>query len=100
MSEGRDEYASSEALGAASAKMAASAVRSVAEGAAELAAATAIEDMAEALANDSAYGTGRARRTNHGSPGKAAAAVTSPAPKPAMRPTSKRSPRKPAKPQT
>ena len=43
MNEGRDEYTSSEALGAASAEMAASAVRSVAQGAAELAAAKAIE---------------------------------------------------------
>jgi hypothetical protein len=64
MSEGRDEYTSSEALGAASAEMAASAVRSVAEGAAELAAAKAMDGMAGALAKDGASSTVRARATN------------------------------------
>ena len=100
MSEGRDEYTSSEALGAASAELAASAVRSVAEGAAELAAAKAMDGMAGALAKDGAHSTGRARRTSPGSPGKAAAAGTPPAPKPAPRPASKRASRKPARPQT
>ncbi len=98
MSEGRDEYTSSEALGAASAEMAASAVRSVAEGAAELAAAKAIDGMAGALAKDGAHGTVRARRTSDGSPGKAAAAVTPPAPNPGTRASSKRAPRNPSRP--
>ena len=100
MSEGRDEYTSSEALGAASAEMAASAVRSVAEGAAELAAAKALDGMAGALAKDGAHRTVPARRTSHGSPGKAAVAATPPAPKPAQRAASKRAPRKPSRPQT
>ena len=52
--EGRDEYATSEALGAASVEMAAAAVRSAAAGAAELAAATAMGGLAEALATDGA----------------------------------------------
>jgi hypothetical protein len=52
MGRGREEYASSEAFGAASAEMAAAAVRSAAAGAAELAAATAMGGMAPALAKD------------------------------------------------
>jgi hypothetical protein len=89
MGAGRDEYATSEALGAASAEMAAAAVRSVAAGAAELAAAKAMDGMAGALAKD---GTGRVVRTrgaSQGHPGRAAA-VTPRAPKPARRAPSKR----------
>jgi|GEM_PF-5968410 hypothetical protein len=47
MGEGRQEYAASDALGAASAEMAAAAVRSAAAGAAELAAAAAVGGMAQ-----------------------------------------------------
>lgn len=59
--EGRDEYARSEALGVASAEMAAEAVASAAAGAAELAAATAMSGLAETLANDNA-GSSSGRR--------------------------------------
>jgi hypothetical protein len=100
MGEGRDEYVTSEALGAASAEMAAAAVRSAAAGAAELAASKAMGGMASALANDGADRAVRARRTKRGSPGKAAAAVTPPAPKPATRPASRRAPRNPSTPKT
>jgi hypothetical protein len=100
MTEGRDEYVSSAALGAASAEMAASAVRSVAAGAVELAAAKAIDGMATALATDGVDRTVRARRTTRGPDGKAAAAVTPPAPKSASRQASKRAPRNPAAPKT
>jgi len=96
--EGRDEYATSAALGVASAEMAAAAVRSAAAGAAELAAATAMGGLAEALANDSADRPAGARGAGQGLPGKAAAAGTPRAPKPATRAASKRGPRKPAKP--
>jgi hypothetical protein len=96
--EGREEYATSEALGAASAEMAAAAVRSVAAGAAELAAATAAGGMAEALANDGTDRATRVRGAKQGSPGKTAAAVTPGAPKPATRAAAKRAPRNPSEP--
>jgi len=96
--DGRDEYATSAALGAASAEMAAAAVRSAAAGAAELAAATAMGGLAEALVNDSADRPAGARGAEQGAPGKAAAAATPRAPKPTTRAASKRGPRKPAKP--
>jgi len=98
MGEGRDEYATSAALGVASAEMAAAAVRSAAAGAAELAAATAMGGLAEALVNDSADRPAGARGAEQGLPGKAAAAATPRAPKPTTRAASKRGPRKPAKP--
>jgi hypothetical protein len=97
MSEGRDEYATSEALGAASAEMAAAAVRSMAAGAAELAAAKAMGGLAGALANDGADRATRPRAAEPGHPGKVAAAVTPPAPKPATRVASRRAPRNPSK---
>ena len=100
MGEGRDEYATSEALGAASAEMAAAAVRSVAAGAAELAAAKAMNGMAGALANDGADSAVRTRGAHQGHPGKAASAVTPPAPKPATRAAANRVPRNPSKPKT
>jgi len=93
MSEGRDEYATSEALGVASAEMAAAAVRSVAAGAAELAAAKAMGGMAQAIANDAANGAVRTRGADRGQTGKTAAAVGSRAAKPATRPAAKRAPR-------
>jgi len=93
MGEGRDEYANSEALGAASAEMAAAAVRSAAAGAAELAAATAMGGMAEALANDGADSAASARGADEDRPVK-----TSPASKPATPAASRRAPRKPSKP--
>jgi len=96
--EGRDEYATSAALGVASAEMAAAAVRSAAAGAAELAAATAMGGMAEALANDSADRPAGARGADQGPLDKAAPAATPRSPKPATRAASKRGPRKPAKP--
>jgi hypothetical protein len=98
MGEGRDEYAKSDALGAASAEMAAAAVRSAAVGAAELAAAKTMGGMAQALANDGADRAAGARRARPGPPGKAASAATPRAPKPATRATSKRAGRKPSKP--
>jgi len=70
MGEGRHEYATSEALGAASAEMAAAAVRSAAAGAAELAAAKAMGGMAQALANDGADRAAGARGADQGPPGK------------------------------
>jgi hypothetical protein len=72
MGEGWAEYASSDALGAASAEMAAAAVRSAAAGAAELAAATAIGGMAQALAHDGAGRAAGAGAANESPPGKAA----------------------------
>lgn len=87
MGEGRDEYATSQALGAASADMAAAAVRSAAAGAAELAAAKSMDGMAEALASDSAHRAAHARGADQGR-----------APKPATRAAAKRAPRNPAKP--
>ena len=95
--EGRDEYATSAALGVASAEMAAAAVRSAAAGAAELAAATAMGGLAEALVYDDAVPAAGARGPDLGPRGKAAAAAPSP-PKPATRGASKRAARKPAKP--
>ena len=89
MGEGREEYATSEALGAASAEMAAAAVRSAAAGAAELAAAKAMGGLTQALENDGAGGAAGARRAQQGPPGKAAAAAPS-----------RRAPRKPSKPKT
>jgi len=97
MGEGRHEYATSEALGAASAEMAAAAVRSAAAGAAELAAAKAMGGMAQALANDGADRAAGARAADQDPPGKAAAAAPR-APKPATRAAPKRAPRKPSKP--
>jgi len=87
MGEGRDEYATSEALGAASADMAAAAVRSVAAGAAEFAAAKAMGGMSEALASDSAHRAVRARGAGEGR-----------ASKPPTRAAAKRAPGNPAKP--
>jgi hypothetical protein len=98
MGEGRGEYARSEALGVASAEMAAAAVRSVAAGAAELAAAKAMGGMAQALANDVANGAVRTRGAGRGQTGKTAAAVGTRGAKPAMRPSSKRAPRNPSAP--
>ena len=98
MGEGRDEYATSAALGVASAEMAAAAVRSAAAGAAELAAATAMGGLADALSNDGADRPADAGGADPGAPGKAAAAATPRSPKPAMRTAAKRAPRKPAKP--
>ena len=98
MGEGSDEYAASAALGVASAEMAAAAVRSAAAGAAELAAATAMGGLAEALANDGADRPAGARGAEQGLPGKAAAAATPRASKPATRSSPKRGPRKPTKP--
>jgi hypothetical protein len=96
MGEGRDEFATSEALGAASAEMAAAAVRSAATGAAELAAAKAMGGMAQAPGRAGANRPTGARGATQRSPGKAAAPR---APKPATRATSTRAPRKRAKPQ-
>jgi hypothetical protein len=98
MGEGRDEYATSEALGAASAEMAAAAVRSAAAGAAELAAAKAMGGVAQALASDRADRPAAARGADRGPHGKAAAAATRGAPMPATRAASKRALRKPSKP--
>ena len=98
MGAGRDEYATSAALGAASAEMAAAAVRSAAAGAAELAAATAMGGLAEALANEGTDPAAGARGADQGPLNKAAAAATLRAPKPATRAASKRGPRKPARP--
>ena len=78
MGEGRDEYATSDALGAASAEMAAAAVRSAAAGAAELAAATAMGGMAQALAHDGAEPVAGTGEADEGLPGKAAAAKRPP----------------------
>jgi hypothetical protein len=91
--EGRDEYARSEALGVASAEMAAAAVRSMAAGAAELAAAKAMGGMAQALGTDAVDGAVRTRRANRGRPGKASASATSGEPKAATGATAKRAPR-------
>ena len=99
MGAGRDEYATSAALGAASAEMAAAAVRSAAAGAAELAAATAMGGMAEGLANEGADPAAGARAADQGALDKAATA-TSRAPKPTTRAASKRGSRKPARPKT
>ena len=95
MGRGREEYASSEAFGAASAEMAAAAVRSAAAGAAELAAATAMGGMAQALAKD---GPDRAVGARGTPPAKAAGAATPGPRKPATGTAAKRAPRKPAKP--
>jgi hypothetical protein len=97
MHEGRDEYASSAALGAASAEIAADAVRSAAAGAAELAAATAMGGLAEALATEGADHPAQAGGADQGAPGTTAAA-TPRVPKPSARASSRRAPRKPAKP--
>ena len=95
--EGREEYASSAALGGASAEMAAAAVRSVAAAAAELAAATAMGGLAEALAKDGADPAAGAGGADQGALDTAAAA-TPRAPKPTIQAAAKRGPRKPAKP--
>jgi hypothetical protein len=97
VAEGRDEYATSAALGVASAEMAAAAVRSAAAGAAELAAATAMGGLAEALANGGADSAADAGGADQGALDTAAAAAPR-SPKPATRAASKRGPRKPAKP--
>jgi hypothetical protein len=52
----------------------------------------------EALANDAAEGAVRTRGANRGRPGRAASAVAPRAAKPATRPATKRSPRKPSEP--
>jgi hypothetical protein len=98
MGEGRNEYATSEALGAASAEMAAAAVRSAAAVAAELAAAKAMGGMAQALANDSVDHAAGTRGADQGPPGKAAPAATRRSPKPATRAEPRRAARKPSKP--
>jgi hypothetical protein len=97
MDEGRDEYASSVALGAASAEMAAEAVQSAAAGAVELAAAAAMGGLAEALATEGADDPADTSGADQGAPGTAAAA-TPRVPEPATRASSKRTPRKPARP--
>jgi hypothetical protein len=97
MGEGRGEYATSEALGVASAEMAAAAVRSAAAGAAELAAAKAMSGMAQALGNDGAGRAAVARRGPRGPRGTAAAKSPS-ARKPAVRAASKGTPRKTTRP--
>jgi hypothetical protein len=96
MGEGRDEYATSAALGVASAEMAAAAVRSAAAGAAELAAATAMGGLAEALANGGADSAADAGGADQGALDTAAAAAPR-ASKPTTRAASKRGPRKPTK---
>jgi len=95
--EGREEYASSAALGVASAEMAAAAVRSAAAGAAELAAATAMGGLADSLATDASDRAADVGGADRGSPSEAAAASPL-APRRATRASSKRLPRKPAKP--
>ena len=95
MGEGRNEYATSDALGAASAEMAAAAVRSAAAGAAELAAATAMGGMAQGLAHDDAERVASPRPTDEGPPGKAAA--TRRARKPATRTPARRASGRPSK---
>jgi hypothetical protein len=100
MGEGRDEYARSEALGAASAEMAAAAVRAVAAGATELAAAKAMGGMAQALENEAASGAARTRRTVRGQTGKIAAAVAPQVAKPTTRPATKSASQNPSKPKT
>jgi hypothetical protein len=87
---GRDEYATSEALDAASAEMAAAAVRSAAEGATGLAAATAMAGLAEALVTEAAPGADRS------APATAATAATPPRPNQARRAASTRGARKPS----
>jgi hypothetical protein len=77
--------------------MAAEAVASAAPGTAELAAATAMGGLAEALANDSAARPAEAQGAGRGNPAKAAP-LTARATKPATRPSRKSAPRKPAKP--
>ena len=94
--EGRDEYARSEALGAASAEMAEAAVRAVAAGAAELAAAKAMGGMAAALANDAANGPVQTRGANRGRSGKTPAAVAPRPAKPATRPAASRASQSPS----
>jgi len=96
MGQGRDEYATSDRLGAASAEMAAAAVRSAAAGAAELAAATAMGGMAQALAHDGAEPVAGARAADESPPAKAAAARR--APKPAPRAPTGRASGRPSKP--
>ena len=76
--------------------MAAAAVRSAAAGAAELAEATAMGGLAEAIANDGADRPAGASGAEAGPPGKAAAAATPRAPKPTTRVSAKRVPRNPA----
>jgi len=100
MGEGRDEYARSEALGAASAEMAAAAVRAVAAGAAELAAAKAMGGMAQALVDDAPGGAVPTRGANKGRRGKASAPATLGVQKPATRPAAERAPQDPSKPKT
>ena len=92
---GRDEYATSEALGAASAEMAAAAVRSAAAGATELAAATAMSGLAPALATDSADLAAGAPGAGQGAPHREREGATPPAPRSTPRAASKRAPRKP-----
>jgi hypothetical protein len=96
MGEGRAEFASSDALGIASAEMAAAAVRSAAAGAAELAAATAMGGMAQALKPDGPKPAPGAGAVDQGSSGKAA--PTRHASKPTTRAPSGRASGRPAKP--
>ena len=90
--EGRDEYATAEALGAASAEMAAAAVRSAAAGAAELAAATAMGGLAQVLASDGAERAAGAPPANRRAPDKAPATTIPPAPESATRAAPTRAP--------
>jgi hypothetical protein len=106
MGEGRNEYATSEALGAASAEMAAAAVRSAATGAAELAAAKAMSGMARPAGRAGAVRTSGARGATQGPPGKAAsgrtgaaAAAAAPRSKQATPAAASRAPRRRSKPQ-
>ena len=97
MGEGRDEYEASAALGAASAEMAAAAIRSATD-AAELAAARALDGVNQALANDPAGRAAETRGAPEGSPsGVAATATPKVAAKPAPVAAAGRAPRKPAK---
>jgi hypothetical protein len=77
--------------------MAADAVRSAAAGAAELATATAMGGLAEALATEGTDHPAEAGGAEEGAPGTAAAA-TARVPKQAARASSRRAARKPAKP--
>jgi hypothetical protein len=81
--EGREEYATSEALGVGSADMASAAVQSVATGAAELAAAQAMDGLASELASAAAAGSTHSRAAGHVATDKGAA--TPRTPKPATR---------------
>jgi len=95
---GRDEYATSEALGAASAEMAAAAVRSAAAGATDLAAATAMGGLAKALATDGADLAPGAPGASQGAPHREREGATPPATRSMPHPTSRPGSRKPPQP--